>query len=80
MSNVCPRCRSSQTELMAQSPVHGVWEMHLCRTCFFGWRSSEPAAIIDPDCYDRRFRLTPQAIAAFPEVPVVPVAARQKRS
>jgi hypothetical protein len=57
---------------MACSPVVGAWEMHLCKTCFFGWRTSEPEAVINPDCYDRRFRLTAEELAAFGEVPGVP--------
>lgn len=76
---ICPRCRSSQTELTARSPVAGVWEFHLCRTCFFGWRTSEPETIINPDLYDPRFRLTSDQIAGFAEVPKVPEAARRKQ-
>jgi vanillate/4-hydroxybenzoate decarboxylase subunit D len=74
----CPRCRSSQTELMACSPVAGAWEFHLCQTCFFGWRTSEPESIVNPDRYDPRFRLTREQIAGFAEVPAVPAAARAK--
>jgi vanillate/4-hydroxybenzoate decarboxylase subunit D len=51
--------------------------MHLCKTCFFGWRTSEPEAVINPDRYDRRFRLTAEDLAAFGEVPKVPATARQ---
>jgi hypothetical protein len=74
----CPRCRSLQTELMACSPVAGVWEFHLCQSCFFGWRTSEPAQLVNADLYDARFRLTPDKIARFAEVPSVPAAARRK--
>jgi vanillate/4-hydroxybenzoate decarboxylase subunit D len=79
MSGPCPRCRSLRTELMACSPVAGVWEMYLCNTCFFGWRTSEPEAVIDPDRYDRRFRLTAEELAAFGEVPEVPAARQAQR-
>jgi hypothetical protein len=63
---------------MARSPAAGAWEMHLCRTCFFGWRTTEPETTVNPDLYDARFRLTPDQIAAFSEVPKVPPAARRK--
>jgi hypothetical protein len=73
----CPRCRSTATELMACSPVPGAWELHLCGTCFYGWRTTEPAAQIDPSLYDSRFRLTPDQLAGFKEIPPVPRAARK---
>jgi vanillate/4-hydroxybenzoate decarboxylase subunit D len=79
MSGPCPRCRSLRTELMARSPVAGAWEMHLCKTCFFSWRTSEPEAVINPDRYDPRFRLTVDELAAFGEVPEVPAARQAPR-
>jgi hypothetical protein len=45
--------------------------------CFYGWRTSEPAPLVNPDLYDARFRLTPDQLAQFKEVPPVPRAARK---
>jgi vanillate/4-hydroxybenzoate decarboxylase subunit D len=59
---------------MACSPVSGAWQLHLCGTCFYGWRTSEPAPLINPDLYDARFRLTPDQLAKFKELPPVPRA------
>jgi hypothetical protein len=73
MSNTisCPRCNSPDCELMTQSRTAD-WRVHLCRTCFYGWRSSEPAAFTRYDLYDRRFRLTPELIARFSNFPPIP--------
>jgi vanillate/4-hydroxybenzoate decarboxylase subunit D len=62
---------------MACSPVPGVWELRVCGTCFYGWRTSEAAALVNPDLYDARFRLTPDQLAKFKEVPPVPRPARK---
>jgi hypothetical protein len=76
----CPRCNSSDTELMARSAVAASWEIHLCHACLFSWRTSEPAAVLAHDRYDERFRLDPERIAQFHEMPPVPPAARKSRA
>ena len=76
----CPRCRSSDTELMTRAPVADAWEVHLCPTCFYTWRSSEPESATDPELYDERFRLTPDEIARFAEFPPVPALPRKNRT
>ena len=67
----CPRCNALDTELMTQSKTAG-WTVHLCGTCFYSWRSSEPAAFTQHDLYDSRFRLSPERIAHFSNYPPIP--------
>ena len=55
-TSVCPRCRSNATAVRAQSPAAGVWIIFGCDTCFYTWRSTEPAANTDPDQYPQVFR------------------------
>jgi vanillate/4-hydroxybenzoate decarboxylase subunit D len=43
-----------------------------CDTCFYTWRSTEPAENIDPDQYPVVFRLHPDEIAELPIVPSIP--------
>jgi hypothetical protein len=62
---------------MAHSSPAGIWEIHLCRTCFYSWRTTEPVSATDPEHYDERFRLTPEQIARFAEFPVVPPLKRK---
>jgi hypothetical protein len=76
----CPRCNSSDTELMTRSAVAVAWEIHLCGQCFYGWRTSEPAAMLQYEHYDARFRLAPEQISQFAEMPTVPAAARKSRA
>lgn len=73
----CARCKSSDTELMAHSSPVGAWEIHLCRTCYYSWRTTEPASVTEAEHYDERFRLTPEQIAGFAEFPVVPALLRK---
>ena len=41
----CPRCDEDTVEVMVKSPVGDVWEMYLCNTCFYSWRSTETVDI-----------------------------------
>ena len=68
---VCPRCRSNAIAVRAQSPAAGVWTIFGCDTCFYTWRSTEPAANTDPDQYPQVFRLNPAELTKFPEVPAI---------
>ena len=68
---VCPRCRSDSTAVRAHSPIAGVWTIFGCDTCFYTWRSTEPAANTDPDQYPQVFRLNPAELTKFPEVPAI---------
>jgi hypothetical protein len=68
----CPRCRSDATAVRAHSPVAGVWTVFGCNTCFYTWRSTEPARNTDPEQYPEIFRLNPADVATFPQVPAIP--------
>ena len=37
----CPRCDSTQTLKIADSPVKGRWEAYRCQECNYVWRSTE---------------------------------------
>jgi hypothetical protein len=69
---VCPRCRSDASAVRAHSPVAGVWTVFGCDTCFYTWRSTEPASNTDPEQYPQIFRLNPDDVGKFPEVPAIP--------
>ena len=68
----CPRCRSGTVKGLATSPVAGVWTMFGCSTCFYTWRSTEPAEDVDPEKYPAAFRLRPSDIPNFRAIPTVP--------
>jgi vanillate/4-hydroxybenzoate decarboxylase subunit D len=65
---ICPRCRSTEVSTVAQSPVAGRWTMSSCTTCWYAWRSTEPAAAIDPDAYYPGFRLSTEDITSAPRL------------
>jgi hypothetical protein len=68
----CPRCAFDIIELLATSPVAGVWEVLQCQRCLYSWRTSEPARRVERDAYPASFRLTPEDIDTAPEIPSVP--------
>ena len=39
---ICPRCADEQIEVMATSPVKGVWIVYQCQHCLYTWRNTEP--------------------------------------
>ena len=43
-----------------------------CDTCFYTWRSTEPAENTDPDKYPEVFRLKPEDLVKLPEIPAIP--------
>lgn len=63
----CPRCRSA-TSVVARSPVPDRWEMWSCDTCWYAWRSTEPAAATDPDLYPPELRLDVASLANAPRI------------
>jgi vanillate/4-hydroxybenzoate decarboxylase subunit D len=69
---ICPRCRSSAIEILTNSPVEGAWIIYTCTTCLYAWRSTEPEENRDPDRYPMPFRLKPEDLEKFVEVPAVP--------
>jgi protein-arginine kinase activator protein McsA len=68
----CPRCDSESAEIMATSPVGSVWEVYLCGTCQFSWRSTEGEHITNPEKYDQRFKLNPKEFDKLTQMPPIP--------
>jgi len=68
----CPRCRATGIQTLADSPVQGVWTVYGCKTCFYTWRSTEPAENTDPEKYPEAFRLKPEDLQTYPVVPLIP--------
>jgi vanillate/4-hydroxybenzoate decarboxylase subunit D len=77
--SLCPRCRTTTPKTRSTSDVAGIWTVFGCDTCFYTWRSTEPAENTDPDKYPEVFRLSPADFAKLPEVPAIPPL-RQKSS
>lgn len=69
---ICPRCDSKSVDVMAKSPVGDVWEVYLCDTCKFSWRSTEGENITDPKKYDKRFKLNQDELDKFDQIPPIP--------
>lgn len=69
---ICPRCRSTTTKVRSTSAVAGVWTVYGCDTCFYTWRSTEPAENTTPDIYPEEFRLKPEDLLKLPEIPAIP--------
>jgi vanillate/4-hydroxybenzoate decarboxylase subunit D len=67
----CPRCRGTDTAVLATSPIDGVWIVTGCATCTYSWRSSEPVRASTAEHYPVRFRLTVDEIASAQESPPV---------
>lgn len=62
----CPRCSSENIKTMVKSPVGDVWEMYLCKECFYSWRSTEDVMVLD------KFKLTKEKIDSMDVIPPVP--------
>ena len=76
----CPRCRSSTVEVLTNSPVEGAWTVFTCTTCLYAWRSTEPEENRDPDQYPMPFRLKPEDLTKFVEVPTIPKLRSSQRA
>jgi hypothetical protein len=68
----CPRCGTAHTRVIARSPVEGVWEISLCSTCFYSWRSTEPAYATTPEGITPGFRVDPATLPLGKVMPAVP--------
>ena len=63
---ICPRCADEQIEVMATSPVKGVWIVYQCQHCL--------------EHYPEAFRMTQKDIGEAPQVPhIPPLLAEDKR-
>lgn len=52
---ICPRCADEHIEVMANSPVKGVWTVYQCQHCLYTWRNTEPLRRTSREHYRRRF-------------------------
>lgn len=43
----CPRCDAETVRVMTKSPVGDVWEVYVCDTCSYSWRSTEEIHVHD---------------------------------
>lgn len=62
----CPRCGSDLVDKITDSPVGKVWEVYMCKKCYFSWRSTEKISILP------KFMLDDEKIANLQVVPPVP--------
>lgn len=69
---ICPRCESDNAELMVKAPVNEAWQVYICNTCYFSWRSTEDELIRDPKKYDNKFKINPKEIPHLISIPPVP--------
>lgn len=69
---ICPRCGHAAVQVLASSPVPGVWDVVQCTHCLYTWRTTEPARRTTPADYPEAFRLTQEDIDAAHELPAVP--------
>ncbi|RCG30856.1 hypothetical protein DQ384_12850 [Sphaerisporangium album] len=71
-TTVCPRCDAENVRVLTTSPVPGRWTMHVCDTCVYSWRSTEPSSVTDPPAYPPEFKIDPAEIPHLPATPAVP--------
>ncbi|MFE6450658.1 non-oxidative hydroxyarylic acid decarboxylases subunit D [Nocardiopsis dassonvillei] len=69
---ICPRCGGGDTAAIAHSPVPGVWEVVLCSTCHYTWRTTEPPRQSSREEFPEEFRITPEDVRDAVELPPVP--------
>ncbi len=76
----CPRCDTPVAGIVARSPVAGVWVMHLCQTCFYSWRSTEPDEATKASAMSAKFRIDPAGLQRGHVMPAVPPLRRPRVS
>jgi protein-arginine kinase activator protein McsA len=69
---ICPRCETDKVNLMVKSPVGNVWEIYICETCTYSWRSTESADKTDPKLYAQSFKIAPNEIPKLLVIPPIP--------
>ena len=69
---ICPRCDSDTVELLAKSSMDDAWEVYICSTCYYSWRSTEEEAVTNPEKYDSRFKIDAESIPKMMKIPPVP--------
>lgn len=77
---ICPRCADTHIELMATSPVKGVWTVYQCQHCLYTWRDTEPLRRTSREHYPQAFRMTQKDIDDAPMVLEYPAAAGRRQT
>ncbi len=67
----CPRCDQETVNLLTKAPVDDAWEVYLCDTCTYSYRSTEGENMRDPEKYDKRFKIDPTKIDDLDAIPPV---------
>ena len=62
----CPRCDSETVRKMVDAPVDNAWEVYVCDTCYYSWRSTETPHI------HAKFKLNPAEFDKLGTSPPVP--------
>jgi len=63
----CVRCLTDEVQVVARAPDGSeAWEIYRCLRCNYGWRSSEPVEIIDPERRDPAFQLDQVDLSELP--------------
>ena len=75
---ICPRCDTEDIELVTKSPVGDAWEVYICKTCWYSWRSTETPDKTDPKLYNKKFKIKADSIAKMLTIPPIPPLRDQK--
>jgi hypothetical protein len=73
----CPPCDTPGAEVVAGSPVPGVWAMYFCQTCFYSWRNMEPAEATKGSSMSPKFRIDPARLPLGLIMPLIPPLRRR---
>lgn len=68
---ICPRCDTDKVELLVKSPVGNAWEMYICSTCTYSWRSTETPDKTDPKVYSSKFKIDATKIDKMLMIPAI---------
>lgn len=62
----CVRCLKDGVRVVAKAPDgSGAWEIYKCDHCNYGWRSTEPEEITNPEKRDPRFQMEGKDLSAL---------------
>lgn len=75
---ICPRCDSKTIEAIACAPKDQSWEVYVCKTCWFSWRSTEDEEITNPALYDAKFKIKSETIDKLMAIPPIPALAKKR--
>jgi hypothetical protein len=54
----CIRCLQGEASVVAKAPDgSGAWEIYKCGRCNFGWRTTEPEELLNPETREPFFQL-----------------------